>query len=241
MRLAAVVRALLVVAALAAVLAARPDLLAAAARSPLAWLAAGSVIGLAVLTRLAVARLLHRPGLAPWTATAVVLTCLALLIGPSLHETTLVEAFPTATEPSATGQAAVPTVPAPSVPAPTVPAPTVTTNRSPATAGTATRLTSGRLHGIDHGASGGLALYRVGEQVVLRFEGVNIQGTPGPSVRLVPRGGRTPSGGLRLGALKAEHGNFSYRLPAGFNAASTWSVLVWCDPYNTPVAAGDLR
>ena len=231
MRLAAVVRALLVVAALAAVLAARPDLLAAAARSPLAWLAAGSVIGLAVLTRLAVARLLHRPGLAPWTATAVVLTCLALLIGPSLHETTLVEAFPTATQPSAIGQASVPTVPAPTVP----------TNRSPATADTATRLTSGRLHGIDHGASGGLALYRVGEQVVLRFEGVNIQGTPGPSVQLVPRGGRTPSGGLRLGALKAEHGSFSYRLPAGFNAASTWSVLVWCDPYNTPVAAGDLR
>ena len=106
---------------------------------------------------------------------------------------------------------------------------------------TATRLRAGRLHGIDHAASGGVELYRLGDRLVLRFTGVAVQGTPGPSVHLVPSGHRTPTGGVRLGPLKAERGSFSYRLPTGIDPARAWSVLLWCDPYRTPIAAGELR
>ena len=172
-----------------------------------------------MVTRLLVARLLHRPGLAPWAATAVVLVSITLLIAPSLRETTLTEPFP--------ALAAAAVVP---------PADTAHPSAGPTT----TRLRAGRLHGIDHAASGGVRLYRLGDRLVLRFEGIAVQGTPGPSVHLVPPGHRTPTGGVRLGPLKAEHGSFSYRLPTGTDPTRAWSVLIWCDPYRTPIAAGDL-
>lgn len=72
------------------------------------------------------------------------------------------------------------------------------------------------------------------------FSDVNIEGTVEPSVHLVPAGRRTPGGGgIRLGALKAEKGTFSYRLPASVDPTKAWSVLVWCDPFDTPIAAAD--
>jgi len=216
------VRVLLIAAVLTAVGVTRPDLLGAAARSPVAWLVGAGVVAASLLTRLLVARLLHRPSLAPWAATAVVLVSITLLIAPSLRETTLVEPFP------AVAAAAV--VPPADTARPSTSAPKTTT-----------RLRAGRLHGIDHAASGGVGLYRLGDRLVLRLEGVAVQGTPGPSVHLVPRGHRTPTGGVRLGRLKAEHGSFSYSLPTGIDPARAWSVLIWCDPYRTPIAAGDLR
>jgi hypothetical protein len=68
---------------------------------------------------------------------------------------------------------------------------------------------------------------------------VNIEGTPGPYVYLVPRGSRTPEGGLLVGALKAERGSFAYTLPGSFDPSAGWTVLVWCRPYDTPIAAAD--
>ena len=226
------VRVLLIAEVLTAVGVTRPDLLGAAARSPVAWLVGAGVVAASVLTRVLVARVLHRPGLAPWTATAVTLVSITLLIAPSLRETTLVEPFPA----EAVAEAAV--IPPANTAGPSTRPPR--TPRAP-TAATTTRLRAGRLHGIDHAASGGVGLYRLGDRLVLRFEGVAVQGTPGPSVHLVPRGHRTPTGGVRLGRLKAEHGSFSYSLPTGIDPARAWSVLIWCDPYRTPIAGGDLR
>jgi len=98
-------------------------------------------------------------------------------------------------------------------------------------------LASGPLKGIDHHAEGTVAVYRVGSGLVLRFEGVDIEGTPTPSVHAVPAGRRDPDGGRRLGGLKAERGSFSYALPPGSDVRS---VLVWCDRYAVPIAAADL-
>jgi hypothetical protein len=109
----------------------------------------------------------------------------------------------------------------------------------PASTG-AVREVGGRWHGIHHDASGGAALYRVNGRFVLRFEDIHFQGTPGPSVHLVSAGKRTPGGGIRLGALKGERGSFSYPVPAGFDLSRGWSALVWCDTYDTPIAAADL-
>ena len=76
--------------------------------------------------------------------------------------------------------------------------------------------------------------------VVLRFEDVDVEGTPGPHVHLVPAGARTPDDGVHLGELKAERGSFGYVLPAGVDVGRAWTVLVWCRPFATPVAASDL-
>jgi hypothetical protein len=58
-------------------------------------------------------------------------------------------------------------------------------------------------------------------------------------VHLVPPGGRTPEDGIGLGALKAERGSFNYALPADVDADQDWTVLVWCRPFATPIAASD--
>ena len=53
----------------------------------------------------------------------------------------------------------------------------------------------------------------------------------GPSVHLVPPGHRTPHRGVRLGRLKAGHGGFGYRLPAGIGPALVGLGLVRPAPH----------
>lgn len=137
-------------------------------------------------------------------------------------------------EPSAgTGSGGVSTTPAPVIAAP---APTPPPPAPPAPE----RLSTGQLDGIGHRASGGTSLYRVDGSGVVRFENVNIEGSVDPSVHLIRKGARTPDGGVPLGKLKAERGSFSYALPASIDLSGSWTILVWCDPFNTPIAAADL-
>ena len=132
------------------------------------------------------------------------------------------------------------TAAAPVTAAPVVPRPTASPTPSPKPV--ATLLSAGQLDGLGgHHASGRVALYRVGEGTVLRFEDVAITGGAKPSVHLVPPGQHRPEGGVALGALKAEHGSFSYAVPASVNGKATWTVLVWCQPYDVPIGAADLH
>ncbi|MDP9428636.1 MAG: DM13 domain-containing protein, partial [Actinomycetota bacterium] len=101
------------------------------------------------------------------------------------------------------------------------------------------RLSGGRLDGIGHTASGSTALYEIDGRGVLRFDDVDIEGTPSPYVYLVPRGAREPDSGVLVGPLKAERGSFSYALPASVDLNADWTVLLWCRPYDTPIAASD--
>lgn len=114
---------------------------------------------------------------------------------------------------------------------------------APATAAAAAPApgTTGELMGIGHRARGTVDLREVDGKAYVIFREVDIEGTVDPSVHLVPPGARTPRDGVRLGALKAERGTFSYELPAGTDLTRSWSVLVWCDPYDTPIAAADPR
>ena len=100
---------------------------------------------------------------------------------------------------------------------------------------------TGELSGIGHSARGTVHLRSASGAAYLVFDDVDIEGTVDPSVHLVLAGRRTPSGGVRLGALKAEKGTFSYRLPDSVDPTRRWSVLVWCDPYDTPIASADPR
>ena len=139
-------------------------------------------------------------------------------------------------------------VPAPTAagPSPTLSAPPTATrppvpSPSRSAAPTAVRLSSGQLSGLGgHHAAGTVSLYRVGKDLVLRFEDVDISGGAQPSVHLVPPGQQRPDGGVDLGALKAEHGSFSYPVPASVDPGASWTVLVWCDPYAVPIGSADL-
>ena len=230
-----------VAAALGLVAVLRPDLLTGFGASWRAWLVVVGVALAGTATRLAVRR--WSPGAAPWASSGVVLALLGVLLLPSFHERTVVEAFPPVTDAAATA----PVTAAPSTAPPTAgpsaavaPAPAA---KAPARrpSATATRLVTGSFHGIGHSAAGRASLYDVSGKIVLRFEHIDFQGTPSPSVHLVRNGRRSPAGGIRLGALKAEHGSFSYLTPAGFDLTAGWTVLVWCDTYDVPIAAADLR
>jgi hypothetical protein len=216
----------------------RPGLLRAGADSPKA---AGvgvtvAVVGLVVLA--VVRRRSWAAGL--WTSSAVVLALMAVVLWPAFRERTVNEAFPAVVPtPVAAKFTATAPVVSPSAasraPSPKPVAPVV----APASTG-AVREVGGRWHGIHHDASGGAALYEVDGRFVLRFEDIHFQGTPGPSVHLISAGKRTPGGGIRLGSLKGERGSFSYPVPGGFDLSRGWSALVWCDTYDTPIAAADL-
>ena len=122
-------------------------------------------------------------------------------------------------------------------PPPSTPGPRSTP--APVAASSARQISTAQLEGVGHSASGRTAFYEVDGEKVVRFEDVDIEGTPGPVVHLVPRGARSPGGGVRVGELKAEKGTFSYQLPASVDLRQDWTVLVWCEPYDTPIAAAD--
>jgi len=237
----------------------RPQLATAPLMSWRAFLAT-ALVGVGGLLALAV--LWRRSRLAAiWTADVVVLALMAAVVWPVFRERTVVEDFPpvvlsapspsvAATAAATPSPAATRAAPAPSAsPRPTA-APSAAPTRSaapepsasavPSPSVAATRLEAGSLRGIDHHAEGGVALYRVGEQLRLRFEDVDIEGTPTPSVHLVPGGQESPKGGIRLGGLKGEKGSFSYAVPESFDPTAGWDVLVWCDRYAVPIAAAEL-
>jgi hypothetical protein len=239
----------------------RPGLLRAGVDSPKA---AGVGVGIALIGLLVLAVVRRRSWAAGlWTSSAVVLALMAVVLWPAFRERTVNEAFPVvltvplavppAVSTVAPTVAPIPRATPPAVVATTAPAPVRTSPRPAATQApssakpaataapvVAVRMLGGRWHGIHHTASGGASLYKVGGQLFLRFEDIRFQGTPGPSVHLVAAGKRTPGGGIRLGGLKGERGSFSYRVPAGFDVSRGWTALVWCDTYDTPIAAADL-
>ncbi len=255
--------------ALLGVLLVRPDLLTGALGSWRAWVASAVVVLVAFGVRRLVARSRPALAPWAGTAVTLGLLA-ALIAPSLAGQRTVVEDFPAVIEaadttadlpaepaadlPAAAGPSPTPAAPV-AAPAPPAPAPAATSPARPSAAtsaptpaarastaapASAVRLSSGRLSGINHKASGGVAIYRVSGGNVLRFEDVSFNREPGPSVHLVPPGSRSPKGGVRLGKLKAEKGSFSYALPASVDATAAWSVLIWCDPYSTPIGASDL-
>ena len=229
-------RAVLLLTALLVLYAVRPGVVENGLRSPRVWLVALGLLaaarGLALLLR----RTTGRPRLAAVASGLLVAVLGLALLAPSFRQRTLEEPFP---DPAPAAAPAIPDAVATSAPsevAPTTPPPPAAT----AEAGSPRRLGSGPLAGIGHRASGEAALYEVDSAAVLRFEDVDIEGTPGPYVYLVPRGTRDPDRGVLVGALEAERGSFGYALAEGIDATAAWTVLVWCRPYDTPIAAADL-
>ena len=102
---------------------------------------------------------------------------------------------------------------------------------------TPSKVAGGQLKGLaGHDANGGVATYRLADgSHVIRFEDVDIGGTPSPHVYVVPGADQRKKGGVHLGELKAEKGSFNYPLPSGFSPTD-FTVLVWCEQFAVEIA-----
>jgi hypothetical protein len=222
----------------------RPGVVENGVRSPRVWLVVAAVVVTGRALAYGVRRLTGRPRLASALGHVVVAVAGIALLAPSFQQRTLVEALPMAVDRPATSPAG-PAVASPPVASPPVAggpataAPVPTSPPSPPD-DSPRALRSAGLQGVGHSASGTTTLYATGDQTILAFEEVDIEGTPAPFVYLVPAGSRSPEGGVALGPLKAERGSFSYPLPADVDASEGWSVLVWCRTFATPIAAAEL-
>ena len=108
-----------------------------------------------------------------------------------------------------------------------------------ATAVETVRIASGSLAGIDHRAEGDVNVYRRSDDtVVVGLESIDIQPGPAYALYLVPGSGRDdPDGGTRLAALRGNRGTQFYDAPPSLDLTTgAWTVLVWCETFDVPVA-----
>jgi hypothetical protein len=110
--------------------------------------------------------------------------------------------------------------------------------QEPAAPETPVLVRSGSIGGLDgHDGSGTIEVFRdVDDTYVVQFTGVDIEGTPGPVVYLVPEAGAEDPGGANLGGLQAEVGDFFYDGITENLSQGEWTVLVWCEPFGVAVA-----
>ena len=91
-----------------------------------------------------------------------------------------------------------------------------------------------RINAVDYG-SGVVRLVRIGTDLVLRFENVDIAGAPDVYVYLSDRADGQPGAFVELGKLKATNGSFNYAVPAGIDVTSVRSVVLWCRQFSVTV------
>lgn len=153
--------------------------------------------------------------------TAAALAILKVVVFPAYDNTTVVETLVPATTTS------IATAPGGSSAAP-----------DPAAA-EPVRIGSGMLAGIDHRAAGTVNLYRQPSGAfVVGLEDFDIQPGPAYAVYLVSGAERRDNdGGVRLSGLRGNRGTQFYDAPASVDLGSgAWTVLVWCETFDVPVA-----
>ena len=100
-------------------------------------------------------------------------------------------------------------------------------------------LARGRFEDAEHGTSGTALVIELGDgRRFVRFEDLATSDGPDLHVWLTDQ----PSGGdwgsyddgryVRLGDLKATHGNQNYEIPADADIGGLTSVVIWCDRFN---------
>jgi hypothetical protein len=210
-----------------------PDAATSAFKSGRAWLLM-VLVGLAWLAVRVVAAL-WVPWPVPKTAAfgLAALGVLAVVVLPAYDNNTVVETL---------ASVAAPSIPTSTSPSGSVGAPTTTNAAAPPTtvapAGP-TRLRVAQFRGIDHRASGTVAVYRQPDgRFVVGLENFDIQPGPDYDLYVVPGSNREKrDGGTRLDDLRGNRGTQFYDVPAGIDLTSgEWSVLVWCQTFGVPVA-----
>jgi hypothetical protein len=160
---------------------------------------------------------------------------LAVVVVPAYDNDTVVETFPGLS--AATSAAPVSSATAPSATSlSATPSPTT----APPTKGTdPVRIRVGQFRGIDHRASGTVAVYRQADgRYVIGLEDFDIQPGPDYDLYVVPGADREKrDAGTRLDDLRGNRGTQFYEVPASVDLSiGAWSVLVWCQTFGVPVA-----
>jgi hypothetical protein len=100
------------------------------------------------------------------------------------------------------------------------------------------RVSTGELSGIDHDASGIASIFEQPDgSLVVGLVGIDVQSGPDYFVHVVPGVDReSPEDGVNLGALRGNQGTQYYEIPAGTDAGTGWTVVIWCRAFGVPVA-----
>lgn len=96
-----------------------------------------------------------------------------------------------------------------------------------------------RINAADYG-SGNVRIVKVGDDRVLRFEGVDIAGAPDMYVYLSDQVNGRPGAFVDLGKLKATNGSFNYPIPVSVDLATIRSVVIWCRQFSVTVTYATL-
>lgn len=116
--------------------------------------------------------------------------------------------------------------------------PTTAANDAPM----AIRHATGQLRGIDHTASGRVSIIEsaTGEWVA-RFEDFDVQFTPEPVLYVVPKPDAQRPDSDRVGPFTATDGDLlDVALPSSLKPTAGWTVLIWCEKFDTPIANATL-
>jgi hypothetical protein len=141
---------------------------------------------------------------------------LKIVVLPAYDDHTVVETL-TATAPASSGAS---TPPAPAAADPVV-------------------VRQGAFAGIDHRAEGAVNVYRrPAGSFVVGLENFDIQPGPAYALYVVPGADRRDlSGGTRLSKLRGNRGTQFYDVSSELDLTDgQWTVLVWCDTFDVPVA-----
>jgi hypothetical protein len=213
-----------------------PDAATSAFKSPTAVLLMALAAIVWVVARLLLIRYAPWPALRLGVFFVAAAAVLAVVVLPAYDDTTVVEELPVvAAGPAASSQ------PAP-VPGDGSDGGGPTTPDAPDGGEQPTEpvaVASSAIHGIDHRASGTAVVYRQPDgSVVVGLEGIDIQPGPDYDVYVVPGANRSDiDGGERLDDLRGNKGTQYYPVPAGTDITTgEWTVLVWCQTFDVPVA-----
>jgi len=121
-------------------------------------------------------------------------------------------------------------------------------NEGFAASGDRSVVSSGELHPVAHPGTGDAAVYRLGDgSHVLRLENLDIFNGPALYVYAVAAEDASDSetvlevDSLNLGPFKANRGNQTYQLPAGFDPEKYRSISIWCERFSVNFATAPLR
>ncbi len=99
---------------------------------------------------------------------------------------------------------------------------------------------SGKFVGVGHSGMGGVKFTVANGVGRLDFaDDFSVDAVPGPFVYTNTTNNANTGQPLRIGALKTRSGAQSYSFVVPPGASYTW-VLVWCDPFNVPVAEASI-
>jgi hypothetical protein len=206
-----------------------PDAATSAFESTRALVLMAVVTATWVAARIALARWARWPALRVAVFAVAAGAVLVVVVLPAYDDTTVVEALPGAARPATDEPSAPATQPAGAPDAETTS--TVATGPVP--------LHTGALHGIDHRASGRAVVYRQPDGThLVGLEEIDIQPGPDYDVYVVPGADRTDlDGATRVDDLRGNKGTQYYAVPTGAEVGTgTWTVLVWCETFDVPIA-----